>query len=181
MGFARALGLLSASALPRIAPAKCQGAGGSGRSRAPQNRSGWEAEAGGSPPAPIAPRNIYLYQMERLHQEKRQLGPGQGHFRLDGACGKGGAQTPGGPCHCVGGLARVTALYYMGGYNGLLSKPGQSCPHGDTMEHDAPSSTSALPSPGCRHLWVLKAREGHLKPRGGGISGGAAVRDRPHG
>lgn len=94
-----------------------------------------------SPLAPFAPKNIYLYQVEQLHQEKHQPSPGQGHFWLDGACGEGGAQTPG---WC---LACVLALHYMKVGDCLLGKPGQSCPHGDTMEQDAASSTSALPSP----------------------------------
>lgn len=96
VGFPGALGLLSASALPYFAPAKLQSTRGSSRSRAPWNGSGWEAEAGWSPPAPLAPRNVYLYQLEQLHQEKHQLSLSRGHFWLHRACGEGGLRHLGG-------------------------------------------------------------------------------------
>lgn len=99
-----------------------------------------------------------------------------------GPAGRGRLRPLGGPCHHVGGLARVSALHYVGGYNGLLGKQGQSCPHGDTMGHDEPSSTSVLPLPGCRDLWVLKAGEGHLNPpTRDGVLGGLQCRTDPRG
>lgn len=51
----------------------------------------------------------------------------------------------GGGCHHMGDLACVL-LYITRGYCGLLGKPGQSCVHRDTMEHNEPSGTW-LPAP----------------------------------
>lgn len=34
----------------------------------------------GPPPALVAPRSVYLYQVEQLHQEKCQFSPGWGVF-----------------------------------------------------------------------------------------------------
>lgn len=78
--------------------------------RAPQNRSGQQAEPSGPPPALVAPRNIYLYQVEQLHQEKHQFRPGWGVFGSVEPVGRGSSDTPGGPCHHVGASCPCSAL-----------------------------------------------------------------------
>lgn len=51
------------------------------------------------PPALMEPRNIYLYQVEQLHQEKHQFRPGWGVFGSTEPVGRGGgsSDTLGGP------------------------------------------------------------------------------------
>ena len=149
LGFARALGLPSISTAT-LSSGKARGAGGSNRSRAPQSGSGRGRRV---PPAPLAPRNIYLYQVEQLHQEKSQLGPGWERFQLDGAAGMGGSDTRG-ALPPRGRLARVPALHYMGGVMSFRANQARAVPMGTqrSMTHAPPHPRSpcrAASTSGC--------------------------------
>lgn len=89
-----------------------QSAEAQGRSRDPKTGQVSRQKQVGPSPALVAPRNIYLYQVEQLHQEKHQFSPGWGIFDSMEP-GEGGAlRHPRGPVTMW--EPRVPALHCMG-------------------------------------------------------------------
>lgn len=114
----------SASVLPWAALAKCSGTGW--KQGTPKQVRSAGRSRGVPPSALVAPRSIYLYQVEQLHQEKRQFSPGWGVFGSTEPVGRGSSDTRGALSPC-GSL--VSLLYIVWG----CLEPGQSCPHGTRL------------------------------------------------
>lgn len=159
VGFARALVPLSISAAVGCSGKVLRHSVGAGH---PKTGQVSRQKQVGPPPGPAGTKEYLFIPSGAAPSGEAPVQPWLGRFWLDGACGDGGAQPPGGPRHCVGASCPCSTLL-----GDVWANQTRAVPTGYPQHSPAPCAC-------CWHLWVLEA-EGHPNPPEEGVPGGCGV------